>query len=207
MYVLNSLATPTNDSSLETAANGTAPRGSPNDHIYQNLDAAGKLNWTNVNGGHVTTVSREDWDAADNQGWSSKRSGSPHELKSRPRRGAITGGDVQGLVTSLVCYHRGSLAQDSMITAYVTQACDALLGAAVPAPALKALQIWQSPSFGDANGINAYLRFSYELLTANTNNAPPSLCEQALGSFQNYCQDGMCLDVDHPHDIQLKVHR
>lgn len=159
----------------------TAAQSSPYDHIYNNLEAAGQLTWTNMHGGNVATISKADWDAADHHN-SKKRS----NLQARGY--SQKGGDVQGNTQKFDCYGRGALAQDSQISAFAIQACDALVGLTVPKPLVDALKVWQSPGFADATGTLGYLRFSYQLLT-DAPNASPSLCNAALQSFQNFCQD------------------
>lgn len=91
----------------------------------------------------------------------------------------------------LVCYGRGAVMQDTEIAAFTIKACDALVGATVPAPVLQVLQVWQSADFPDVNGNNGYLRFSFELLNAITTIPDVTICQAAMAEFQNFCQDGM----------------
>ena len=183
VFISVSLAAPTDNS-------GAPKLSSPNDHIYKNLAADGKLEWKEVDGGKVVSIWREDWDAADAKGKASKRSGTSLE-RGLERR--MHGADIQGLAADLSCYGRGAVAQDAEIEAFAIQACDALVGASVPKPAVKALQVWQSADFADVNGNAGYLRFSFELLNAIQAMPTTTVCQAAMNEFTSFCQHGMYL--------------
>ena len=110
------------------------------------------------------------------------------------RRGGVSGGDIEGLITKLSCYGRGAVAQDSEIQDFALQACDALVGANVPKPVQQALQVWQSSDFAEVNGIQGYLRYSFEILNDVSAMPDVQLCTSAMNMFAALCQDGMDLE-------------
>ena len=170
---------------MENAAT-LVPGKSPNDQIYRNLAAAGHLQWTEVNGGKTATILKEHWSAAA-AGQVSTRSttGADPDIL---RRGGISGGDIEGFITSLSCYGRGATAQDSQIQIFAIKACDALVGANVPKPIKNALQVWQSADFADVNGYYGYLRYSFEILTDVSEMPDVQLCTAAMDKFLSMCQ-------------------
>ena len=85
------------------------------------------------------------------------------------------------------------MAQDSEIQGFALAACDALVGANVPKPVVGALQVWQSSDFADVNGIEGYLRYSFELLNDVADMPDVSLCTSAMEMFAALCQDGESL--------------
>ena len=168
------------------------PGKSANDQIYKNLAAAGHLQWTEVNGGRTTTILKEHWNAAAT-GQVSTRS----TTEADPgilRRGGVSGGDVEGYTTSLSCYGRGATAQDSQIQDFALKACDTLVGANVPKPLKNALQVWQSSDFADVNGIDGYLRYSFEILEDVSEMPDVQLCTGAMDMFSSLCQKGTWFD-------------
>lgn len=175
------LAVPTGD------AVSNALGKSPNDQIYKNLAAAGQLHWTEANGGKTATILKEHWNAAAGAVVQRSTTGPDAGLL---RRGGVSGGDIEGLITSLSCYGRGATAQDSEIQDFAVKACDALVGANVPKPAQKALQVWQSTDFADVNGIQGYLRYSFEILNDVSEMPDPKLCTGAMDMFAALCQNG-----------------
>ena len=196
------LSAPTDTSTTTSAAtaspssafkNSTIFR-SPNDEIYRNLAAAGQLNWVHVNGGKKASIPREHWDAAAAKVSARSTTRSHSELLPRKHK-PTDGGDVEGAATSIICYGRGALMQDSEITAHAVEACNALVGLNVPRPATKALQVWQSLDFADVNGFEGYLRYSFEILEDMAKMPDYGMCTGALDLFNNFCQNGSFLQL------------
>ena len=179
----------------DTPKNST-PGHSPNDQIYKNLADAGHLHWEDANGGKKATILKEHWDAAAAKVSARSISQPDSSLLSRD-----SGGDIEGLATSLSCYARGAVAQDSQIQAFTLQACDALVGANVPKPVKNALQVWQSSDFADVNGIAGYLRYSFEILTDVADMPDVQLCTGAMNMFAALCQAGSLLEFLNLHGI------
>ena len=80
--------------------------------------------------------------------------------------------------------------QDAKVQSYAIAACNALVGAGVPEPAKKALQVWQSADFADEKGIMGYLRYSFEILTDVAQMPDLNMCTGAMNMFAALCQDG-----------------
>ena len=64
------------------------------------------------------------------------------------------------------------------------------MGANVPKPVQKALQVWQSADFADVNGIDGYLRYSFEILNDVAAMPDIQLCTEAMNMFAALCQKG-----------------
>jgi len=90
-----------------------------------------------------------------------------------------------------MCYGRGAVAQDSEIQDFTIQACNMLVGANIPKPAQNALKVWQSTDFADVNGIQGYLRYSFEVLNDISEMPDLKMCTAAMDMFTALCQASM----------------
>jgi hypothetical protein len=57
------------------------------------------------------------------------------------------------------------------------------------------LKVWQSGDMADAQGLEGYLRYSFEILTDPAEQPSQDLCVAAMNSFQDRCQKKMMVDV------------
>ena len=105
-------------------------------------------------------IMKEDWNAV--KASLSKRSNTTfHPELARCVDTAV----VQNLITKYSCYGSGMIAHDADMERLAVTACAALVGAGVPKALLYALKIWQSGDMADAQGLEGYLRYSFEIST------------------------------------------
>ena len=71
----------------------------------------------------------------------------------------------------------------------------------MPKPFQNALQVWQSSDFANVNGVERYLRYSFEVLTDHADMPDVNLCTSAMNMFAALCQKGSLPEIPNLHGI------
>lgn len=158
---------------------------STQDKVVIHLQINDKITWNQAGKGHYADITEEVLAQA------LLAVGANQTEPILARRKAPNDGSILGYdVSKAVCYKHGSIGRDQVITQWAVDACDGLIGNALPPLALKTLRIWQSAQAADLQGKASYIRFGIKLLGDNQI-LNPSLCQAAFDAFNNYCQTGI----------------
>ncbi|CAG8961544.1 hypothetical protein HYFRA_00013962 [Hymenoscyphus fraxineus] len=158
------------------------------DEILSHLQSNDKINWPASGHGHFVDITEKLWLGAisDISTTNFRRDGMAFKnLESRTSTSTI--GNIGAYSAKAACYGSGAVMDDTSIAGSVIAACDGLIGANVPPLVVNALRVWQTGGIPDSNGIASYIRFSAKLFQKDFQ-YDQTLCTEAMGSFNSYCQ-------------------
>ena len=161
------------------------------DMAMQHLQSNHGLTWQPVGDGHYVDIPVDSYDQAmaavnGSQSNRDRRGLFDNDGGGTPNAGTVLGYDI----SQAVCYNKGTLSEDSVVSLYAVSACDIFISNTLPPPALGALRIWQSAQSPDVAGDPFYVRYGLRLLKPSEI-VNKSLCQAAFTSlWNNYCQNG-----------------
>lgn len=158
------------------------------DQVLDYLNTTKQITWAPAGNGQVTDIPDDMWVAGIN-GATKAMGSSDSSLARRDLYERSSIASIAGYAASAACYGSGSYDMDSTLTGLVTGACDGLVDSTLPPLYKNVIRLWASPQIIDGSGAAAYVKFTAKLLTDGFQ-YDTSLCQDALNSFGDYCQDG-----------------
>ncbi|MCJ1376105.1 hypothetical protein MMC20_007345 [Loxospora ochrophaea] len=152
--------------------------------VVNHLDTNGHLDWTNTDGGRMTSISPGLIAAA-------KQNISQNALQKRSGVGSYTNaGQIADFAAQYACESSGEWGISSTIESAATNACNNFLSSLPGAPVVQgAWQIWQSAVAPDATGGSETTNFRWQWLSSSAPSLTMSICQTAYSDLTSvYCQ-------------------